>query len=153
MDPSAETLADRLYAGIQLTRPLLRNITTVVERGLQGTGLTVAQRAILEVLLAQDEATAPEITALLQVTRQFTGRELKEMAALGLVQTRPNPRRKSSHLYSLTPQSRATITAVRKQEMAAVAEFAARFTPQEIDAFHKVQSALNREFSGEDGAG
>ncbi len=65
-------MTDLLYQGIQTTRPLLRHITAAVEKKLEGTGVTVGQRAVLEVLLNNPEQTAPEITATLQLKRQFT---------------------------------------------------------------------------------
>ncbi len=139
--------AEDLYAGIQLTRPLLRNITARVEADLAGTGISVGQRAILEALLVLGPATAPALTEALQVSRQFVGRELKAMLGAGLVATEPNPAHRSAHLYVLTEASRRTIKAIRAREMAEIAGFAARFAPEEIAAFRRVQAALNAAFS------
>ncbi|WP_109310926.1 MarR family transcriptional regulator [Ruegeria sp. AU67] len=71
--------AEMLFAGIQLTRPLLRYIKTRVEAGLDGTGVSVGERAILEVLLSAQQATAPELTQIMQVKRQLVGRLLKDL--------------------------------------------------------------------------
>lgn len=139
--------AEKLYAGVQLTRPLLRNITARVEADLTGTGVSVGQRAILEVLLLTEKATAPEITSMLQVKRQFVARELKELVQNGRVTTTPNPRHRRSVYYRLTEDSRKTISDIRRREMEQFSEFASRFGPEEIDAYLKIQQALNDELS------
>lgn len=137
---------EQLYAGIQLTRPLLRLITNRVELELSGTGVSVGQRAILEVLLAIGPATAPEITKALDVKRPFVGRELKDMAEKSMVSTIENPRRKSSLIYSLTKESRKVIEAIRAREMAVLVDFADMFAPEQIEAFYLVQRAIYEEF-------
>jgi len=141
------TPVERLYWAIQATRPLLRHITARVEADLEGTGISVGQRAILEVLLGMDEATAPEITRALDVKRQFVGREIKEMAELGLVDAADNPRHRSSKVYRLSKRSRPVIEAIRAREMKQIAKFAENFDPSEIVAFEKIQKALLEEFS------
>ncbi|WP_299781117.1 MarR family transcriptional regulator [uncultured Roseobacter sp.] len=141
------TSQEKLYAGIQMTRPLLRYITSRVETDLKGTGISVGQRAILEVLFAVGKATAPEITRYLDVKRQFVGREVKEMENLGLVDSEPNPNHKSSKIYTLTAKSRPIIESIRAREVTQIGAFAERFSKAEISAFHKIQSALLAEFS------
>ncbi len=130
-----------------MTRPLLRNITARLEADLEGTGISVGQRAIMEALLACKRATAPELTAHLQISRQLTGRLLKEMTDSGALLSAPNPRHKTSCYYLLTDESRDRIEALRKTEMDTIAGFAARFSPEEIHAFRTIQAALNEEFS------
>ncbi len=147
MTDAPQTSADMLYAGVQLTRPLLRNITARVEADLASSGITVGQRAILEALLSRPSATAPELTALLQLKRQFVARELKELLAKGMVCTEANARHSRSHYYRLTDQSRHVIEQIRDREMAEFARFAARFTPEEIAAYLKIQTALNAALS------
>lgn len=144
------TPADKLYRGAQLTRPLLRNITARVDADLAGTGVTVGQRAILEALLHADQATAPELTALLDMKRQFVARELKQLLRSGMVETRDNPRHRRSVFYRLTATSRATITAIRQREVARFTEFAKGFSKAEIDAYLRIQQALNDAFSRND---
>ncbi len=102
MKQSEPSAVEKLYVGVQLVRPLLRNITTCVEADLKGTGISVGQRAILEVLLLKEKATAPEITRDLQLKRQFVARELKALQANGMVETDNNPHHKKSNLYLLS---------------------------------------------------
>ncbi|PTQ69237.1 MarR family winged helix-turn-helix transcriptional regulator [Celeribacter persicus] len=144
---TAISLTDQLYAGIQLTRPLLRNITARVEYDLAGTGITVGQRAILEALLSMGEASAPQITAHLDVSRQFVGREIKALHEDGKLERVENPRHRASKRYRLSQEARAIITAIRSREACEIAAFSKRFSAEEIQGFYKILSTLNREFS------
>lgn len=141
------SLGEKLYMGVQLTRPLLRAITTRVEADLSGSGISVGQRAILEVLLQKDLATAPEITAELQVTRQFVSRELKELLKMDMVLSAANPKNSRSPYYHLSENCRQRILAIRNREMEQFSSFASQFSPKEIDAYLKIQQALNEALS------
>lgn len=132
-----------LYQGVQLVRPLLRNITKRVEADLDGTGVSVGQRAVLEALLLLGRATAPQLTQALELKRQFVARELQELHGRGLVVQEPNPKHRTSAFYSLTPESRGLIEAIRAREQREFARFAARYSAEEIAAFHRIMMALN----------
>lgn len=141
------TTVEKLYIGVQITRPLLRNITARVEADLAGTGISVGQRAILEVLLAMRKATAPQITSALQLKRQYVARELQELLATELITSSLNPRHKTSQFYQMTQSACAIILKIREQETQKFTEFSNRFSPEDIDAFYRVQMALNEEMS------
>ncbi len=138
---------DQLYEAVQTTRPLLRNITAAVEQVSSSQGVTVGQRAILEGLSLYPGATAPLLVAKLQLKRQYVSRILKEVKQAGLVESRANPRHARSCCYDLTPMGTRTILAIRADEMANLAFFAAGFSPQELTHYHKVQLALSKFFS------
>lgn len=144
-DEKEPTTVEKLYMGVQLTRPLLRNITARVEADLEGTGVSVGQRAILDVLLLRGRATAPEITQILQLKRQFVGRELKELIKIGMVQAELNPMHKTARIHRLTPMATKIIQEIRQRETESFTEFASRFTADEIDGFYRIQMALNEE--------
>lgn len=149
--PHDVTPGELLYAGVQLTRPLLRNITTRVEADLAGTGISVGQRAILEALRELGQATAPQITGRLDVKRQFVGREIKALLERGFVEAVANPDHRASRFYRLTPTSTRIIDGIRTREKEQFDAFASRFTSEEIAAYCKIQSALNREMSARQG--
>lgn len=138
---------DQLYEAVQATRPLLRIITAAVERGSLKQGVTVGQRAILEGLMLHPGATAPQLTASLQLKRQYVARILQEVLQAGLAESRPNPNRARSFCYWLTKRGKAVITTIREDEMQRLSEFAAHHNEQELAAYHKVQLALTRFFA------
>ncbi len=133
---------DTLYGGVRLIRPLLRRITARVERDLQGTGITVGQRAILEALSEAKSATAPMLTDWLDMKRQFVARELKALLEAGMIDKTPNPDRARSFLYRLTPESAELIGAIREREVRTFAAFSDQFTEDELLAFRKIMEAL-----------
>ncbi|RED52275.1 DNA-binding MarR family transcriptional regulator [Aestuariispira insulae] len=139
-------MIEPLYQAVQQTRPLLRHITGAVEAGLDETGLTVGLRAILEGLLLTGEASLPELTARLQLKRQFVHKMLGEGQEKSLVEALPHPRRKNGHHYRLSPQGRNLIEEIRARELRAMATFAQGFSSREIAAFIRVQAALNGFF-------
>lgn len=135
---------ESLYAGVRLVRPLLRRITARVERDLQGTDISVGQRAILEALHETKRATAPMLTELLDVKRQFVARELQALLKAGMVEKAANPDHARSPFYELTQESADLIGAIRDREKKAFTGFADRFTDEEVSAFRKVMEALHR---------
>ncbi len=52
---------NQLYRLIWLSRPLMQNAETLVEQNLQGTGLTVRTRPVLEILVTNGPASVPEL--------------------------------------------------------------------------------------------
>ncbi|KZK77788.1 hypothetical protein PsW64_03419 [Pseudovibrio sp. W64] len=142
-----ESKPEMLYAGIQMTRPLLRTISNRVEADLEGTDLTVGQRAMLEATLALEQATAPQLTDFLQLKRQFVAKVLKELLDKEQVAQVSNPRHKRSVFYCLTPSGKALIKKVRKAEMKRIEEFAKVFSEEEVETYYRMQCVLNDALS------
>ncbi|MEP4980788.1 MarR family transcriptional regulator [Ascidiaceihabitans sp.] len=112
---------DDLYQLIWMSRPLMQAAETVVEQGLEDTGLTVRTRAVLEILLAQDAATVPDIAQKLEIKRQYVQVMVNETLADGLTRKRENPRHKRSTIIALTDQGRVLIQDVVRREKRLVA--------------------------------
>ncbi|SPH20935.1 hypothetical protein ASD8599_01676 [Ascidiaceihabitans donghaensis] len=112
---------DDLYQLIWMSRPLMQAAETVVEQGLEDTGLTVRTRAVLEILLAQDAATVPDIAQRLEIKRQYVQVMVNETLADGLTLKRENPRHKRSTIIALTDKGRALIQDVVRREKQLVA--------------------------------
>ncbi|GHB48238.1 hypothetical protein GCM10007094_41830 [Pseudovibrio japonicus] len=141
-------MADVLYEGIQITRPLLRHITNAVDVGAQRYGVSVGERAILEALLNSEEPlTAPAITERLDLKRQFVARILSACKNAGFVEAQANPAHIRSHFYALTDKGRDAITAIRQAEILRVEELLQSLSADEVRAHLKVQRALLACFS------
>ncbi len=138
---------ENLYRAIQLTRPLLRRISAYVEQELTDTGVSVGQRAVLEVLYNQGPLTAPQLTRMLELKRQFVARMLSEASDAGLVEQLPNPDHARAHMHVLTDAGRAAIETIRDHEMTRLSELEKQFSADEIEAHFKVQQKLISWFS------
>ncbi|MEM1130412.1 MAG: MarR family winged helix-turn-helix transcriptional regulator [Pseudomonadota bacterium] len=133
---------DHLYHLIWMSRPLMQAAEASVEKGLEGTGLTVRMRAVLEVLHAQGDATVPDIAHRLDIKRQYVQLMVNETLADGLTVRRANPRHKTSTLIALTDQGRALIDGVIARERALVADLGADIDATDVETALKVVLTL-----------
>lgn len=147
MDNTPKSTADILYEAIQLTRPLLRHITAGVDAMSRDVGVSVGQRAVLEVMMPDRRLTGPQLTEILQLKRQFVARMLSEAKFLELVQTEPNPAHVRAHFFKLTEKGFKAISQIRAREMVLVQEFADQFTEAEIASHHRIQLGLTSWFA------
>jgi DNA-binding MarR family transcriptional regulator len=138
----------RFFAAVQLTRPLLRHITGAVEEGLSRWNISVGQRAILEALLFHPDCSLPELTAVLVLKRQFIHRVLQEVITSGMVASSPSPSRRGARIYRLSPRGEEAIRTIRAEELDKLRVFLAGHPEADIDAFIRVQAALDRYFHG-----
>jgi DNA-binding MarR family transcriptional regulator len=138
----------RFFDAVQRTRPLLRHITGAVEEGLRRWNISVGQRAILEALLFHPGSSLPVLTGFLGLKRQFIHRVLQEVAEAGLASTVPNPGRRGANLYRLTAKGEEAIRAIRAGELEKLRAFLAGHPEADIEAFIRVQAALDRYFQG-----
>lgn len=141
-------LESRFFAAVQRTRPLLRHITGAVEEGLRRWNISVGQRAILEALLFHPDSNLPELTAFLELKRQFIHRVLQEVIEAGFASARPDTRRRGASLYRLTAKGEEAIRAVRAGELEKLRLFLADHADAEVEAFMRIQSALDHFFHG-----
>ena len=146
MTDERKSLDLTLYDAVQTTRPLIRNIILAVDATLKGTGVTVGTRAVLEVLLATGDASLPEVTTHLNLTRQFAHRMRGEAADGGFVERKQNPQRKGAYIYGLSRKGREAIEVIRAQEQENLREFMKNHSEADLRAFCRVQTALNRFF-------
>jgi DNA-binding MarR family transcriptional regulator len=142
-----EQKPDQLYQAVQATRPLLRNITTAVERGTTRLGITVGQRAILEGLSLFPDATAPVLSAELQLKRQYVARILKELMDARLAERHPTPGKARMWRYRLTPGGARIIATIRADETEKLQRFANEQSAEDLAAFYRVQLALTQYFA------
>lgn len=127
------TETDNLYRLIWMSRPLMQAAEAAVEQGLDGSGLTVRTRAVLEILLAHDAATVPEIAQNLEINRQYVQVMVNETLAENLTCKRDNPRHKRSTIIALTDKGRALIEGVVQREKTLVASLAADLDAADIN--------------------
>lgn len=131
-----------LYALIWLSRPLMQAAESLVEANLQGTGLTVRQRAVLEILLAQGPLSVPDLARALHIQRQYVQVMVNETQAEGLTGHAENPRHRRSRLITLTPHGESRITAIRDAEMTRVTRMAEGFEAGELAVATSVAERL-----------
>lgn len=131
---------------LRFVRPLFRNLTRTVERKLEGTGLTLPLRAVLERLYEGGPATVPAIARALSIPRQFAQKLVDEAAGLGLVERMANPAHRTSALIGLTGEGRLAVEGVLAREMEALEQVAGRFDGDDVEAATRVVADLAAAF-------
>ncbi|UWR12473.1 MarR family winged helix-turn-helix transcriptional regulator [Sulfitobacter mediterraneus] len=106
----------QLYQVIWQSRPLMQAAEAAVERGLEGSGLTVRMRAVLEILADGAAATVPDIAQRLEIKRQYVQLMINDTHAAGFTEAVPNPRHQRSKLIALTEVGQSLITQVMQRE-------------------------------------
>lgn len=110
------TRSEQLFRLMWLSRPLMQRVEELVRRNLDGTGLTVRMRAILEILESHDALSVPDIARALQIQRQYVQVMVNEVIAAGLAEKRANPRHRASPLIGLTQQGQQLVRDVLARE-------------------------------------
>ena len=144
--------ADMLYNITWMSRPLMQAAEAAVEHGLQGTGLTVRMRAVLEILHRHGAATVPEIAQRLEIKRQYVQLMVNDTLAEALTEQRPNPRHKRSPHLALTGKGQALIDRVIASEMALMSELAGDVSERDTEAALRIVQMMTEQLKGHAGA-
>ncbi|APG86235.1 MarR family winged helix-turn-helix transcriptional regulator [Sinorhizobium americanum] len=107
---------ERLYKAIKLVRPVHLNLSRTVEKMLEGAGITVAERAVLE-LLCEEPLTVPEAARRLSMKRQFVQRVTAGLIDKGLIEKKPNPEHRRAYFCAPSPAGRDLFNAVHQREL------------------------------------
>ena len=142
----AQAADEVLYAVIRHVRPLHRHLARAVEDRLEGTGVTVGMRAVLERLHDDGAQTVPQIARALLLPRQVVQRLVNAALELELVRAAPNPAHRRSSLIEPTPAGRVAFERIHAREAALLRDVAARMTRADIDACLRVIARLTEEF-------
>lgn len=132
----------QLFRFMWLSRPLMQRVEEMVRSGLDGTGLTVRMRAVLEILEAKGALPVPDIGRELHIQRQYVQLMVNEVIAEGFAQKQPNPRHRSSPLIALTPRGQAIIRDVLEMERRNAERLAECFSDAEVETALRVAERL-----------
>lgn len=104
----------------------------VVEKGLEGTGLTVRTRAVLEIIYKHGSLPVPSIASHLYIQRQYVQVMVNETLAENFTTKIANPRHKSSSLIALTDTGRQLIESAMSRELETISALATDFSAEDI---------------------
>lgn len=134
--------AKDLHHLIWMSRPLMQAAEACVEAGLEGTGLTVRMRAVLEILHRHGAQTVPDIACKLEIQRQYVQVMCNEVLAAGFVEQRENPRHKRSTLLALTDTGRDLIKEIISGEMMLLDQIGAALPAEDVSKALEVVLAV-----------
>lgn len=119
-----------------------------VERGLDGTGVTVRMRAVLEILQRQGAMTVPDLARALDIKRQYVQLMVNETCRAGLTDKQQNPRHKRSCEIALTQAGADLISEVLERETALVKSLSNQFNEQDVATTRRCCIAVDRFTNG-----
>lgn len=121
------------YAIVWLVRRLFRALAQKSADSLEGMGISVADRAVMEFLHPDARLSVPEIAANYQVSRQHVQATVNSLLDKGLVAAGKNPRHKRSPLIALTPKGRKLFGTVLDADAAVVDALFAELSKSEVE--------------------
>jgi len=111
---------DSAYEVTWLIRRLFRAMAAKADDYLADTGLSAADRAVMEFLYPQQELSVPDIARRYDVSRQHVQVTVNGLVARGLVRSVPNPKHKRSPLIRMSELGRSSFEEIRRNETAVV---------------------------------
>ncbi len=139
--------ANTLYEIIRYIRPLHRYLAEAVSIELEGTGVTVPMRAVLEYLNEQGEKTVPNIARSLMLKKQYVQDIVNDLLDEDLVERIENPAHRRSWLIGITPHGTDKINAIRRREQVNLVKVSADLKMDEIKTCLRVMAHLHNSFA------
>ena len=130
---------DRAYEVTWLIRRLFRAMGAQADDYLADTGLSAADRAVMEFLYPEEELSVPDIARRYDVSRQHVQVTVNGLVSKGLVRSIPNPKHKRSRLIRLSSLGRDSFEEIRRSETAVVQHLFAGISD---DALNTTQATL-----------
>lgn len=107
---------NKAYEIIWLIRRLFRAMATLADEYLRDSGLTVADRAVMEFLYPDARLSVPEIASRYKVSRQHVQVTVNKLLESGLLRSEENPKHKRSLLIRLSSLGRDSFEQIRRNE-------------------------------------
>ena len=135
------------YQIIWLIRRLFRALSQKSNENLEGFGISVADRAVMEFLYPDKMLSVPEIAEQYKVSRQHVQSTINSLLASALVVTKENPRHKRSPLMMLNPKGRKLFETVLKKDEEVIEILFSRISQSDIQITQQTLQSLLNELS------
>ena len=132
----------RAYEVTWLIRRLFRAMSQEADRYLKESGLTAADRAVMEFLYPDEKLTVPAIADRYDVSRQHVQVVANGLQKKGVLLLEPNPNHKRSSLLCLSPNGRELFAIIRKSESAIVNRMFADVSDNDLEISRNTLESL-----------
>ncbi|QDG79115.1 MarR family winged helix-turn-helix transcriptional regulator [Labrenzia sp. PHM005] len=147
MIKSSKPKSAELYELVRLIRPVHRRLARAVEANLDGSGISVGMRAVMEVLEELGPMSVPDIGRVLFLARQQIQLLVNQLESLHLVDRRQNPAHKRSPLFGLSEKGHTVFGGIRARENDAMDAVSELFSKDELQASQRVLCAMLDHFA------
>jgi len=135
------------YQVIWLIRRLFRALSQKSNENLEGYGISVADRAVMEFLYTNKMLSVPEIAEQYKVSRQHVQATINSLLEAGLVVTKENPRHKRSPLIMLNTKGRDLFGKILKKDKEIIEILFSRLSRKNIQITQQTLQSLLNELS------
>lgn len=132
-----------------LVRRLFRAMGRAADQYLAESGITAADRAVMEFLFPDRQLSVPEIAERYQVSRQHVQATVNSLVKKGLVETAANPRHRRSRLVLLHELGRETFAEIRRNEAALINQLFADIAAKDLQTTHDTLKSIYRRLNQE----
>ena len=136
------------YQVIWLIRRLFRALSQKSSENLEGFGISVADRAVMEFLYPEKMLSVPEIAEQYKVSRQHVQVTVNSLLASRLAVTEENPRHKRSPLIMLNAKGRELFSAVLERDEEAIKLLFSPTPKNEVQITRQTLQSLLKELTG-----
>jgi DNA-binding MarR family transcriptional regulator len=114
---------------------------------LADSGLSAADRAVMEFLYPEEELAVPDIARRYNVSRQHVQATVNSLVQRGLLRMVHNPKHKRSRLVRLSTLGRDSFAEIRRNEEDLVDELFAGISNEELATTHQTLCALHERLT------
>ncbi len=132
----------KAYEITWLIRRLFRAMAAHADEYLRDSGLTAADRAVMEFLYPDVRLSVPKIASRYKVSRQHVQVTVNKLLESGLLLNEENPKHKRSLLIRLSSHGRERFDEIRKNESALLDRLFAELGEKDIDATSRTLRSL-----------
>lgn len=125
-----------------LVRRVFRGMAQVADEYLADSGLSAADRAVMEFLYPDAALSVPDIARRYQVSRQHVQVTVNRLLASGLLQSVDNPKHKRSRLVRLSTAGREAFAGIRRAEDALIDKLFRDVPETDIEATRRTLRVL-----------
>ena len=143
----SKAINSEAYQVIWLIRRLFRALSQKSCENLEGLGISVADRAVMEFLYREEKLSVPEIAQRYKVSRQHVQVTVNSLLDGGLVVTKENARHKRSPLIMLSAGGRELFEAILKRDQETIDILFSDISKSNIQATRETLQCLLNELS------
>lgn len=143
----ANDQSNHSYEIVWLVRRLFRALAQRSNENLVESGISAADRAVMEFLYPEKSLSVPAIAARYQVSRQHVQVTVNSLLDKGLVVARDNPRHKRSPLITLEPKGRELFARVLEQDRRELDRLLASVPAADLRTTRRTLNSLLEELS------
>jgi DNA-binding MarR family transcriptional regulator len=137
--------SERAYEITWLIRRVFRGMAAAADRYLEDSGLSAADRAVMEFLYPDGRLSVPEIARRYQVSRQHVQVTVNSLLQRGLLKSTSNPKHKRSRLIGLSELGRETFAEIRRNETAEIDKLFSATSAEALDVTHETLTSLYKQ--------